>query len=305
MVTDLAPPRRFSEALGWAGASMLVMNAIAPAVVEPLAGAFGWKWGFLAAAAAAAAALAISCGLPRIVRARVTPNGARALATLLTHKRTLHYALVTAAMGAAFGVMFTYPQPYALRLGMNSVRGFFIAYCASALFARVLLGRMSDRLGRFRVAVFALNLYALVVLATAWLRSGMLEPLGSLMGIAHGLFFPAFNAIVIEATPSDARGKVVTVFTAAFYGGSALGTLPLGMLAQTHGYAWVFVASAATTFAAGGLLVLSSELGGRRSHGVGSRGGMRVALAAAIPPSGDNGERKLEHSCAVGVGGDG
>jgi MFS family permease len=87
--------------------------------------------------------------------------------------------------------MFTYPQPYALELGMTSVRGFFIAYCSFALAARVLLGPFTDRLGRFPVAVAALNLYTLVVLATAGLRPGMLEPLGALMGLAHGLFFPA------------------------------------------------------------------------------------------------------------------
>src|SRR6185295_587071 len=91
----------------------------------------------------------------------------------------------------------------------------------------------------------------------------MLEPLGALMGLAHGLFFPAFNAIVIEATRPEARGRMVTIFTAAFYGGSALGTLPLGVLAQAVGYAWVFVVGAALTFVAGGVLLFSRELGAR------------------------------------------
>ena len=266
LITELAPPRRFSEAFGLAGGSMLIMNAVAPAVVEPVAAAFGWDRGFIAAAVAAALALAIACALPSVVPPR--PSASRmGSGNLLRHKRTQHYALVTGAVGAAFGVMFTYPQPYALELGMTSVRGFFIAYCSFALAARLVLGPFTDRLGRFPVAVAALNLYTLVVLATAGLRPGMLEPLGALMGLAHGLFFPAFNAIVIEATRPDARGRMVTIFTAAFYGGSALGTLPLGLLAQAVGYAWVFVVGAALTFVAGGVLLFSRELGARSPRG--------------------------------------
>jgi predicted MFS family arabinose efflux permease len=299
LVTDVAPPRRFSEALGLAGASMLIMNAVAPAVVEPLAAAFGWNSGFYAAAVAAAVALAISCALPRVAPKGAGGQASGTLGSLLAHRRTQHYALVTAAVGAAFGVMFTYPQPYALELGMRSVRGFFVAYCTSALAARILLGRMSDRLGRFRVAVCALNLYTLVVLATAGLRPGMLEPLGALMGLAHGLFFPAFNAIVIEATAPHARGKMVTVFTAAFYGGSAAGTLPLGALAEAVGYAWVFVVSAAMTLAAGGLLVFSRELGGD-AYGRGEVDvGVQLQAGAVVPHSGDRNEQTVGHSCAA------
>jgi MFS family permease len=205
-------------------------------------------------------------------------------------------------VGAAFGVMFTYPQPYALELGMDSVRGFFIAYCSFALAARLVLGQFTDRIGRFPVAVCALNLYTLVVLATAGMRPGMLEPLGALMGLAHGLFFPAFNAIVIEATRPDARGRMVTIFTAAFYGGSALGTLPTGALAQAVGYAWVFVASSVVTFIASGVLLFSPEFGARSS-----RGAQRVSPLAAAdsPPTRDNKERSAGHSCALGMGGDG
>jgi MFS family permease len=80
LITELAPPQRFSEAFGLAGGSMLVMNAVAPAVVEPLAAAFGWDRGFLAAAVASGLALAIACALRALCRsARALLRATRAV----------------------------------------------------------------------------------------------------------------------------------------------------------------------------------------------------------------------------------
>jgi predicted MFS family arabinose efflux permease len=297
LVTELAPARRLSEALGLAGASMLIMNAIAPAVVEPLAERFGWSSAFVAAAAMSVLAIVAARASPRRTPGRAGAD-VSGLVALLVQRRTLHYAAITAAVGAAFGVMFTFPQPYALALGMSSVRGFFVAYCTCALAARVSLGRLSDRLGRFRVAVFALNLYTLVVLATAGLRPGLLEVLGALLGLAHGLFFPAFNAIVITAAKPHERGKIVTVFTAAFYGGLAVATLPLGALADVAGYPAVFTASAAITFAAGGLLVFSREFG-TTAGAVEIDTPAELPGGAALPQVGDKDEQFVEQSCAI------
>jgi hypothetical protein len=81
---------------------MLIMNAVAPAVVEPVAAAFGWDRGFIAAAVAAALALAIACALPSLAPAHRSTS-AMGSGELLRHKRTQHYALVTGAIGAAFG----------------------------------------------------------------------------------------------------------------------------------------------------------------------------------------------------------
>ena len=62
------------------------------------------------------------------------------------------------------------------------------------------------------------------------------------------------------------RGKILAVFTAAFYGGLACGVLVLGFVAELAGYPPVFVATAALTAAAGALLVFSGEFGDERDE---------------------------------------
>jgi predicted MFS family arabinose efflux permease len=304
LVTELAPQRRLSEALGLAGASMLVMNAIAPAVVEPLAGRYGWPCAFALAAAASAVALFATVAMPPETPLRSGADVA-GLARLARRADTVQYALITAAVGAAFGAMFTYPQPFAMEMGRESVRGFFVAYTVFALGARIVLGRLADRVGRFRVAVIALHLYTLVVLAGAGLRPALLEPLGALLGLAHGVFFPAFNAGVIAGLEAADRNKILSVFTGAFYGGLALGALPLGALADAAGYPAVFVATAGVTFGAGMLLVASRTLadpatGPPLSTAEVAAGGVRLERSAPLrPTTGDKEARPVEQSCAI------
>ena len=60
LVTDIVPPARLSQGLGLAGASMLIMSAVAPPIIEPLAVVAGWPSVFFVAAVTAAIAAVLS-----------------------------------------------------------------------------------------------------------------------------------------------------------------------------------------------------------------------------------------------------
>lgn len=76
--------------------------------------------------------------------------------------------------------------------------------------------------------------------------------------MAHGLFYPAFNAIALEDASPGERGKIMSVFNAAFHAGSSL-SLVFGVLAAYAGYAAVFVCTSSVVL--GGLTLLA--VGGR------------------------------------------
>jgi MFS family permease len=268
LVADLAPPARLSEALGLTGASMLAMSALVPAIVEPLVGAYGWAPAFLLAGCASASASLLAIMVAEPVRSEApdaqAPDTQALDATPIWRRRaTHHYALVTAALGGAFGVMTTYTQPFAFELGRADVGGFFASYGTMALVVRVVLGRQVDRLGRFRVATFALNLYTVVVLVGALGMVRLLELVGATLGVAHGLFFPAFNALAANNVQARERGRLFAVFTGAFYGGMGAATVAAGVLAAHAGYRLTYVATALVTVAAGVLMGQSSEFAKR------------------------------------------
>ena len=313
LMAELVPHERLSQALGLSGASMLVMNAVAPAVAEPLAATVGWRVVFLLAALAALVsatlALRIRERAPVAVATRAeerrrgahhahdgrrtdrmhdarrtaAPTRAVAAAAALASRNGLllvlrgrlarQYAIILTLSGAAFGAVFTFQQPYALALGRARVGGFFVAYAAAAILVRIGFGHVPDRFGRHRVALAALVLYAAVVLAMAAMRPGLLEVFGAVFGLAHGIFYPAINALALVGSPVHERGRIVAIFTGSFSLGLWAGPTGLGIVAAHFGYPATFVVAAAGVTVAATILHRSPEL---RAAG---------ALSSPAPPA--------------------
>lgn len=246
LVVDVAPRRRLGQAIGLSGASNLVTNAIGPSIAEPLAAASGWPTVFLSCAACSCLAAAGTLALREPARARPRRGGA---ARLRERRRlALFYSSLVAGLG--FGTVITFYQPLALELGMTHLGSLFVGYTLAALAVRVVFGAWLDRFDRRRVILLASFVYALVVLATAWLARGWLFPLGFMLGLAQGTLFPMTNALLFEAAEPENRGQLMAYFSGSFNLGVVLASLGLGALADAAGYRPVFVVA--------GLITLSS-----------------------------------------------
>jgi MFS family permease len=254
LATDLAPARQLGQAIGLCGAAGMVANAIAPAAAEWIADRQGWSLVFWLAAGAALVASACSLGI-RERRGSATPAAiarepAPSALALIRDPKRIGAFLASAVAGAGFGVMFTFTQPFALGRGANQVSGFFVGYTLCALAVRVFLGGLADRVGRARVAFFALALYGLVLCLTSQLRPDLLFAFGACFGLAHGLLYPAINALGAEGVPRSRRGSVMSYFSGCFYGGFALWVLGAGWLARSYGYPLLFLLTGLLLWAA-------------------------------------------------------
>lgn len=236
MVADAVPRERLARAFGYLGVSMLATNALAPVVTEPLAANYGWGVAFGAPGIIALCAVALVSGLPESESqgARQAGQGVATPAALACYYGSL-------LMGAGIGVMFTFTQPFALSLGMHRVGSFFLGYTAAAVFVRVGLASLADRVGPAKVAVLSLFGYSLVVLATSRLTPDLLVPLGTLLGVCHGLFYPAITATGIAHLTTQERPVFMGWFSCAFNAGYAVTVLSLGPVADRFGYPVIFV----------------------------------------------------------------
>jgi MFS family permease len=253
LAVDEAPAERLALALGIFGLTMLSNNAIAPVLVEVIGRRSGWGPAFALAAVMGLASAALSLRLPD--RARPAPDvKVPGLLEVATRPGAPRMWLVVGLAGAAFGVMFTYPQPFALQLGMENVRSFFVAYTAAALLARLGLGPFTDRLGRRRVTLVALVLYTASTAAASQLGLLGLAAVGAAFGLAHGIFYPTFNALAVQQSGEHERGKAMALFNGAFNVGYSFGVFGLGLAAARLGYPPVFWIGAGS--AAGAFLVL-------------------------------------------------
>jgi MFS family permease len=250
LAVDLAPPERLAQAIGIFGLTFLSMNAVAPAAVEEIAARVGWPAAFRVAGASA-----LLCALLSL-RLSDREGGAGGLAPLpdliafALRPRQLLISLVIALSGAALGGLFNFYQPYALELGIRNLKSFFVAYATMAVVVRVGFGELIDRIGRRRVALVCLCSYVVILAAMTRLRPGTLPFFGGAMGLTHGLYYPAFNALAAEGAAPNERGKMMGLFQGSWQIGFSLAQVGLGALAQRAGYPATFVAGSACALAA-------------------------------------------------------
>ncbi|HEY4156671.1 MAG TPA: MFS transporter, partial [Polyangiaceae bacterium] len=241
LAVDLAPIARVGQAIGLCGAAGMAANALAPAAAEIIAEHAGWRTAFLLSVLCSLAA--VTLGL-RLQERRHEPAAVRREPSSPDLGRPLPLIFYAGAVvGAGFGAMFTYTQPFALGLGAERVSAFFIGYTVAALSMRIFLGTLADRLGHERVAFATIGMYGFVLLLTSLLRADMLFELGIAFGLVHGLMYPALNALALAGTPPDKRGLVMSYFSGAFNGGNGVWLLLMGALAKAQGYPLVFVVS--------------------------------------------------------------
>ncbi len=268
LAVDLAPPERLGQAIGFYGLSFLSMNAVAPAVVEQVALRAGWATAFgtsvVGALLCAALALRLPTGAP--VEGR-NGNGASLLEVALRRSQA-PALLVIALVGSGLSAVFSFYQLFALELGFERVSSFFVAYSLAAIVMRAGFGHLIDQWGHRRVSTGVLVVYIAAVLGVARLDLFGLPLLGACLGVAHGVFYPSFNAVVVAGVGAGERGKVMSLFQAAFQVGMAGGGLGFGLLADSAGYPIVFETAAVGLAVALGVLVAS----GRRARPTGCAG---------------------------------
>jgi MFS family permease len=255
-VVEITPPSRHAQAVGLTGAIMLAMNAVAPVAAEPLAAAAGWNAVFALAAAVAIASLGCLVGM-RGGERRSKSALAADVPYRLDPRLAFEYAAVSAASGLAYGTVMAFEQPLALAHGRTDVGTFLAAFAAGALGLRLFAGSLPDRIGRGRAAFAALTTYAIGTAALGVTPARFMDGVGLLLGLAHGLFFPALNVLMLSRVPRSHRGRALALFTAAFHFGVA-GTAVLGPIAASRGYPAVFAAAGAVT-ALGALLLSTSR----------------------------------------------
>jgi len=257
LTAEMAPRGRLAQAIGLAGAAALIMNAVAPAIGEPLADRYGYRPVFLLAAVAALVAAAMARRLPDTRPTTFDRMAQLPAANTVDHasQRLPIYAVFGLA-GIAFSTLFTFLAPFALAQGVQQIRAFFIGYTGAAILVRLLGGRLADRLGHRAIATVALAIYGAVVASTGLFGPHHLYALGICFGLAHGAVYPAIMALLLNNTPPHQRPRVLGIANGAMSVGMS-SVFGAGALIGRIGYPAMFGI-------AGGLVATSALLLRRR-----------------------------------------
>ncbi|MCB1747278.1 MAG: MFS transporter [Gammaproteobacteria bacterium] len=239
LATDLAPPRRMGQAIGLFGGVMISTNALGPAFAEWTALHHGWTMVFAGTAVSSALAALLTTCIAERPHPQVdeAPTSMWAIVTRPGLRRVL---LVASLAGCAMGTVFTFYQPWALDRGITHVSTFLVGFAGCAMFVRFGLGGLADRLGRQRVATVSLFFYVAAPMSLIWVDTVGLLVAGCLLGLSHGLFFPALNAVALDHAGLRERGKAMAAYHGGFNIGFAGGSYVLGFVAAAYGYPAIF-----------------------------------------------------------------
>ena len=240
-VADIVPEARLNEGLGTFGITGIIGMAVGPLVAEGIINTFGFSFFFLAAAGIAALGFLLQLTIPEsYVPAPHAVN--QSFFSVLFRRKILAVSLLAGLFGFGLAASSSFVAPFAKEQHLGFISFYYLSYSAAAVVARILGGRLADRIGEGRIIPYAfLVTGAGLLLMTCLGGSEVLVLSGLLSGCGHGFLFPCLNSLVVRNEPVAIRGKITGVFTGGFDTGTFVGCIVLGYIGEWVGFRMLFL----------------------------------------------------------------
>lgn len=246
VATDLIPPHRRGEGMGYFGLSGNIAMAFGPALGLALVPLIGFHYLFLICAALGAAAFLFAAFLHyKPVIATEQPNSVRQKKWDLYEKSALKPSLLLFFITVTFGGIATFLPLYAIQEGVKGMEWYFFFFAISLMLSRTFGGRLYDRRG-IR-AVFVPGTLAIIfamILLTFLAHEWMLITAAIFYGLGFGMIQPALQAWAVNKAPSDRKGMANATFFSLFDLGVGLGAMLFGFIPSFFGYSGIYATSA-------------------------------------------------------------
>ncbi len=238
-ITDMIPPTRRGEGLGWSGLATTFAMAIGPMFGIWVAQNLSYHALFLITVGFSVVALLL------IIRTKIPfqpQSDSRKIEFF--DKSVLPVTVTVFFLFIAYGGITTFVPLFADSIKVNSGT-FFLIYAATLVLIRPISGKLSDRYGESKVIGPALivTILALIVLGFSTGFFGVLIS-AVLYGIGFGSAQPALQASTIRLVSPDRTGVANASFSTATDLGIGLGAMMLGLVSQQTSYQVLFTVSA-------------------------------------------------------------
>jgi MFS family permease len=254
LVTDIAPTDKRGEIIGYMSLVNPVGMAIGPALGGYLQASVGYIPLFLLSTGLAT--FALLCTLQIISPTLDTqPRGESNDSNfweILFSPRVRILTTVMLLVGLAFGTLSTFVPLFIKSIKINFNAGLFYSAAAITSFSvRLLIGKLSDRIGRglfitIGIACYSISMFLLwqANSPTSFLIAALVE------GAGGGTMIPMMVATVADRSQPQERGKIFAVCVGGFDVGIAIAGPVLGSISEQVGYRNMFAFAGALTFLA-------------------------------------------------------
>ncbi|WP_293150380.1 MULTISPECIES: MFS transporter [unclassified Microcoleus] len=249
LVTDLSPPGKRGELIGYMSLAAPIGLAFGPAMGGFVQAAVGYPALFAMSAAFATTALFITTKVVEPNFAELTKSdslsedkNSQKYWQMLWNPRVRIPALVLLLVGLVFGTLSTFMPLFIQETRVNLNPGLFYSTAAIASFSlRLVTGRASDKYGRGLFISGGLICYAVSMLLLYFANSSGAFLIAALVeGTAGGTVMPMMVTLMSDRCEPQERGRLFSICIGGFDLGIALAGPTLGFVAEQVGYRNMF-----------------------------------------------------------------
>ncbi|WP_293350460.1 MULTISPECIES: MFS transporter [unclassified Microcoleus] len=249
LVTDLSPPGKRGELIGYMSLAAPIGLAFGPAMGGFVQAAVGYPALFAMSAAFATTALFITTKVVEPNFAELTKSdslsedkNSQKYWQMLWNPRVRIPALVLLLVGLVFGTLSTFMPLFIQETKVNLNPGLFYSTAAIASFSlRLVTGRASDKYGRGLFISGGLICYAVSMLLLYFANSSGAFLIAALVeGTAGGTVMPMMVTLMSDRCEPQERGRLFSICIGGFDLGIALAGPTLGFVAEQVGYRNMF-----------------------------------------------------------------
>ncbi|MFZ3173050.1 MAG: MFS transporter [Carboxydocellales bacterium] len=240
VATDLIPPSRLGEGLGYYSLSSSVSMAISPAIGLWLIDNFSFRTLFITCALLVFVSFAMAL-LIKYPRLEKRMGGTK---INFLEKTALRPAIVIMLVTTTYSSLFSFLAMFARQQSVGSAGIFFTTLALTTLLSRLFSGRIVDNMGTrgYNLVVLPGILFMVAAMLVLAHISGLVYLIvgAVLYGIGYGFVQPTMLALCINNVHPSKRGAAIATFWTAFDIGIALGSVFWGIVANTFGYGIMF-----------------------------------------------------------------
>ena len=250
IATDLIPPKRRGEGMGYFGLSGNLALAFGPALGLTLAGILSFTQLFLICAGLGLMAFLFALNI-RYKKVDESPHKTKPARFDVIEKTAINPSIILLFITLTFGGIATFLPLYAVEKGISGIQFYFISYAMFLMLSRIFAGKIYDRKGDLYVIPPGAILIFIAMLLLAWLPNTMMMLIaGALYGLGFGTVQPALQAWAVDKAPGNRKGMANATFFSFFDLGVGVGAMLFGQLAFIFNYGIIYVVSACSVMVA-------------------------------------------------------
>lgn len=248
IATDLIPPKRRGEGMGYFGLSGNFALAVGPALGLTLANTINFTILFLVCAALGFIALLLALNI-QYKKVDDSPHKTKPARFDVFEKSALHPSIILFFITSTFGGITSFLPLYTAEKNIAGIQLYFISFALFLMLSRVFAGKIYDEKGDLYVVPPGILLTFVAMLLLAWLPNMTTMIIaGALFGFGFGAVQPALQAWAVDKAPGNRKGMANATFFSFFDLGVGVGAMLFGQLAYMYNYALIYLAAALFVF---------------------------------------------------------